>query len=144
MPFLPLPGDPEVQSPRPEAIAAAADLAVLSLPNGLASTLVPELLSRGVRVVDLSANDPKWHDVPSSAGRPRRGIGSLAWSPRGRLLAVGLGDGRVELLDLSDLARPRTVAQIVAHAGPVHAIAWSQSGRELIAADGSQIGRAHV
>ena len=70
--------------------------------------------------------------------RSRRGIGSLAWSPRGRLLAVGLGDGRVELLDLSDLARPRTVAQIVAHAGPVHAMAWSRSGRELIAADGSR------
>jgi N-acetyl-gamma-glutamyl-phosphate reductase len=56
VPFLPLAGDPEVQSPQPEAIAAAADLAVLSLPNGLASNLVPELLERGVRVVDLSAD----------------------------------------------------------------------------------------
>jgi N-acetyl-gamma-glutamyl-phosphate reductase len=55
-PFLPLPGDPVVQSPEPEAIAAAADLAVLSLPNGLASTLVPPLLERGVKVVDLSAD----------------------------------------------------------------------------------------
>ncbi|MFN9695032.1 MAG: N-acetyl-gamma-glutamyl-phosphate reductase [Synechococcaceae cyanobacterium] len=55
-PFLPRGGDPEVQPPDPAAIAAAADLAVLSLPNGLASSLVPELLSRGVRVVDLSAD----------------------------------------------------------------------------------------
>ncbi len=55
-PFLPLPGDPLVQSPDPEAIAAAADFAVLSLPNGLAAQLVPPLLERGVRVVDLSAD----------------------------------------------------------------------------------------
>jgi N-acetyl-gamma-glutamyl-phosphate reductase len=55
-PFLPLPGDPVVQSPDPEAIAAAADFAVLSLPNGLAAQLVPALLERGVRVVDLSAD----------------------------------------------------------------------------------------
>jgi N-acetyl-gamma-glutamyl-phosphate reductase len=55
-PFLPLPGDPLVQSPDPEAIAAAADLAVLSLPNGLAAQLVPPLLELGVKVVDLSAD----------------------------------------------------------------------------------------
>jgi N-acetyl-gamma-glutamyl-phosphate reductase len=55
-PFLPLPGDPIVQVPDPDTIAAAADLVVLSLPNGLASSLVPELLERGVRVVDLSAD----------------------------------------------------------------------------------------
>jgi len=55
-PFLPLPGDPLVSTPDPDAIAAAADFAVLSLPSGLASTLVPGLLERGVRVVDLSAD----------------------------------------------------------------------------------------
>ena len=55
-PFLPLPGDPVVQTPDPEAIAAAADFAVLSLPNGLAAQMVPPLLERGVRVVDLSAD----------------------------------------------------------------------------------------
>ena len=40
VPFLPLAGDP----------------VVLSLPNGLAAQLVPALLERGVRVVDLSAD----------------------------------------------------------------------------------------
>ncbi len=55
-PFLPLPDDPVVQVPEPDAIAAAADFAVLSLPSGLASQLVPALLERGVRVVDLSAD----------------------------------------------------------------------------------------
>ncbi len=37
VPFLPLQDDLVVRSPDPEAIAAAADLAVLSLPNGLAA-----------------------------------------------------------------------------------------------------------
>ncbi len=73
-PFLPLPGDPVVQSPDPQAIAAAADLAVLSLPNGLASTLVPPLLERGVKVVDLSADYrysslDQWKEVYASEAR---------------------------------------------------------------------------
>ena len=55
-PFLPLAGDPVVQSPDPDAIAAQADLVVLSLPNGLAARLVPPLLERGLKVVDLSAD----------------------------------------------------------------------------------------
>jgi N-acetyl-gamma-glutamyl-phosphate reductase len=54
--FLPLPDDPIVQPPDPDQIAAQADFAVLSLPNGLASDLVPALLERNVRVVDLSAD----------------------------------------------------------------------------------------
>jgi N-acetyl-gamma-glutamyl-phosphate reductase len=56
VPFLPLERDLVVQSPDAEAIAAAADLAVLSLPNGLAAGLAPALLERGVKVVDLSAD----------------------------------------------------------------------------------------
>ena len=55
-PFLQLPDDPLIQSADPETISANADFAVLSLPNGLASRLVPELLRLNVRVVDLSAD----------------------------------------------------------------------------------------
>ncbi|KZR89635.1 N-acetyl-gamma-glutamyl-phosphate reductase [Synechococcus sp. MIT S9508] len=54
--FLTLCDDLTVESPDPDRIAAAADFAVLSLPNGLASQLVPPLLDKGVRVVDLSAD----------------------------------------------------------------------------------------
>lgn len=73
-PFLPLPGDPLVQSPDPGAIAAAADFAVLSLPNGLAAQLVPPLLERGVRVVDLSADYryrslARWQEVYATEAR---------------------------------------------------------------------------
>ena len=73
-PFLPLPGDPVVQSPDPDAIAAVADLAVLSLPNGLAAQLVPPLLERGVKVVDLSADYryrslTQWQEVYATEAR---------------------------------------------------------------------------
>jgi N-acetyl-gamma-glutamyl-phosphate reductase len=75
-PFLTVPGDPVVQTPDPDAIAAAADLAVLSLPNGLAAGLAPALLERGVRVVDLSADYryrslERWQDVYASEARER-------------------------------------------------------------------------
>ncbi len=73
-PFLPLPADPVVQTPDPDAIAAAADWAVLSLPNGLAAQLVPPLLERGVRVVDLSADYryrslAQWQEVYAAEAR---------------------------------------------------------------------------
>ena len=55
-PFLDPGPDLRVAQPDPDAIAAAADLVVLSLPNGRASTMAPALLERGLRVVDLSAD----------------------------------------------------------------------------------------
>ncbi|KEF43537.1 MAG: N-acetyl-gamma-glutamyl-phosphate reductase [Cyanobium sp. CACIAM 14] len=74
VPFLPLADDLVVRSPEPEAIAAAADLAVLSLPNGLAAQLVPDLLRLGVKVVDLSADYryrslAQWEEVYASEAR---------------------------------------------------------------------------
>jgi N-acetyl-gamma-glutamyl-phosphate reductase len=74
VPFLPLPGDPVVRACDPEAIAAAADLAVLSLPNGLASRLAPALVEKGVKVVDLSADYryrslDRWKEVYGAEAR---------------------------------------------------------------------------
>jgi N-acetyl-gamma-glutamyl-phosphate reductase len=74
VPFLPLAGDPVVRTPDPDEIAVAADLAVLSLPNGLAASLAPELLSRGVKVVDLSADYryrslAQWQEVYAAEAR---------------------------------------------------------------------------
>ena len=54
--FLPLPDDPRIESADPDRIAEAADFAVLSLPNGLACQMAPQLIERGVKVVDLSAD----------------------------------------------------------------------------------------
>ncbi|MFM8526150.1 MAG: N-acetyl-gamma-glutamyl-phosphate reductase [Cyanobacteriota bacterium] len=85
VPFLPLAGDPIIQTPDPEAIAAAADLVVLSLPNGLAARLVPDLLVRGLKVVDLSADYryrslDQWREVYVTEARehPRDDAGLCA------------------------------------------------------------------
>ena len=43
--FLPLPDDPLVESADPDRIAEVADFAVLSLPNGLACRMAPELIA---------------------------------------------------------------------------------------------------
>ncbi|GCE65428.1 N-acetyl-gamma-glutamyl-phosphate reductase [cyanobiont of Ornithocercus magnificus] len=56
VPSLPLPGNPVVDQMDVDRIAESADFAVLGLPSGLASQIVPGLLNRGVRVVDLSAD----------------------------------------------------------------------------------------
>jgi N-acetyl-gamma-glutamyl-phosphate reductase len=83
VPFLPLSQDLVIRRPEPEAIAAAADLAVLSLPNGLAAGMVPELIDRGVKVVDLSADYryrslDQWKEVyASEAASHRRDDGAL-------------------------------------------------------------------
>tara|TARA_B100000029_G_scaffold434068_1_gene447226 strand:+ start:781 stop:1887 length:1107 start_codon:yes stop_codon:yes gene_type:complete len=55
-PFLPLDQEACIEKPEPDQIASSADYALLSLPNGLASQLVPQLLDRNVRVLDLSAD----------------------------------------------------------------------------------------
>ncbi len=105
VPFLPLPRDLVVHSPDPDAIAAAADLAVLSLPNGLASQLVPPLLERGVRVVDLSADYrysslAQWSEVYGAEARqfPRNDsalceeavYGLVEWQSAERIAAARL------------------------------------------------------
>lgn len=69
--------DLHVAHPEPDTIAAAADLVVLSLPNGRASTLAPALLERGLRVVDLSADYrftclEDWNQVYGSHGAVER------------------------------------------------------------------------
>ena len=55
-PFLPLQQNQVIENPDPELISKNADFAILSLPNGLASKLVPKLLDKNVRVLDLSAD----------------------------------------------------------------------------------------
>ena len=47
--------------PEPDAIAAAADVAFLAVPHTASLALTPELLARGVNVIDLSA-DYRLHD----------------------------------------------------------------------------------
>ena len=81
-PFLETGPDLHVAQPDPDAIAAAADLVVLSLPNGRASALVPSLLERDLRVVDLSADyrfthPEEWRQVYGGQGTAERTDGDL-------------------------------------------------------------------
>ncbi len=55
-PFLKLPGNPIIHKTDLDHIADVSDFAVFSLPNGVASSLIPELIKRNIRVVDLSAD----------------------------------------------------------------------------------------
>ncbi len=48
--------DLKIESIDPEVIAQRAQVVFLALPNGLASQIVPTLLARGCRVLDLSAD----------------------------------------------------------------------------------------
>jgi N-acetyl-gamma-glutamyl-phosphate reductase len=45
----------------PAALAADSDMVILSLPSGKAMALVPELLERGIRIIDVAA-DFRLHD----------------------------------------------------------------------------------
>ena len=55
-PFIYLDNDPYIEEISVDNISKNADAALLCLPNGLSSTLTRELLDRGVKVVDLSAD----------------------------------------------------------------------------------------
>ena len=55
-PYLSLKEDMEIQKTNIQEIKQQADFVILSLPNGLASQLVPQLLEQNLRVIDLSAD----------------------------------------------------------------------------------------
>ncbi len=54
--FLQLEENPLIEAPDPKKIAASADFVILSLPNGISAQLVPDLLERNLRIIDLSAD----------------------------------------------------------------------------------------
>ena len=55
-PYLPLEKDLIIEIPDPKEVAKKAENVILSLPNGLASQLVPQLLKNNLRIIDLSAD----------------------------------------------------------------------------------------
>lgn len=70
----------------------------------------------------------------------QQGMYSLAFSPDGKLLAVG--DGRHNVL-VWDVLRGKLLHHLSGHANVVTALAWSQDGKTVIAASTS-LGRGHV
>ena len=55
-PFLSIDSDLTINTISAELISDNADIALLSLPNGISSTITPKLLKKGTKVIDLSAD----------------------------------------------------------------------------------------
>ena len=55
-PFLTIDNNPFIESLSIEAISKSSNIAILSLPNGISSTITPSLINKGLKVIDLSAD----------------------------------------------------------------------------------------
>jgi len=55
-PFLTIDNNPFVESLSIDAISQSSNVAILSLPNGISSTITPSLIKKGLKVIDLSAD----------------------------------------------------------------------------------------
>ena len=55
-PYIKLHNNPLIQEISINKISDSSDIALLCLPNGLSSTITPNLLKKGIKVIDLSAD----------------------------------------------------------------------------------------
>ncbi len=55
-PFLTIDNNPFIEKLSIDAISKSSNVAILSLPNGISSTITPSLLKKGLKVIDLSAD----------------------------------------------------------------------------------------
>tara|TARA_B100000212_G_scaffold342105_1_gene327629 strand:- start:265 stop:1320 length:1056 start_codon:yes stop_codon:yes gene_type:complete len=67
-PFIKIKNDLYIENISTQLILEKSDIAILSLPNGLSSTITPKLISKGIKVIDLSADYryrslDKWKEV---------------------------------------------------------------------------------
>jgi len=117
-PFLRGAVEGTLQAPEPAAIAAAADIVLSALPHGAAAPLVADIVRRGRRVIDLSADfrlhDPRvyarWygeHPAPELLAEAVYGLPEIhrAQLPDARLVAAPGCYPTGALLGLLPLAR---------------------------------------
>ena len=55
-PFMTIENDLSIENFSTKSIIASCDIAILCLPNGLSSSITPELIDKGLKVIDLSAD----------------------------------------------------------------------------------------
>ena len=55
-PFLTIENNPLIENLSIDAISQSSNVAILSLPNGISSTITPSLIKKGLKVIDLSAD----------------------------------------------------------------------------------------
>ena len=67
-PFINIENDLTIEKYSLQRILESSEIAILSLPNGLSSTITPELVNNGIKVIDLSADYrykslDKWKEI---------------------------------------------------------------------------------
>ena len=67
-PFITIENDLTIEKYSRQRILESSDVAILSLPSGLSSTITPELIDNGIKVIDLSADYrykslDKWKEI---------------------------------------------------------------------------------
>ena len=67
-PFINIENDITIEKYSLQRIIETSDIAILSLPNGVSSTMTPELINNGIKVIDLSADYrykalDKWKEI---------------------------------------------------------------------------------
>jgi len=67
-PFINIHNDLTIEKYSHKRVLESSDVAILSLPNGLSSTITPELINNGIKVIDLSADYrykslDKWKEI---------------------------------------------------------------------------------
>ena len=106
----------------PDTVASAAPD---SWQPGPAENVLPGLIARPAKRPGVD----RWQ---LETRLPRSEIGALAFSPDGRLLALGTNHGLVRVYDAQTR---KLVKLLVDHTKPVNAIAWKQDGSQLASAD---------
>ena len=113
----------DVQSPDPKRVYRSAQSWVEAVRWGRASNLVAGACFQAVYLWDVRRQ---------RSVRKLRGfiesVECLDWSPHDGYLAVGDDAGRVQVLDG---VSGRVMRTIQAHAGTMHALAWSPDGRQI-------------
>ncbi len=77
-------------------------------------------------------------DMPQRIQVSRSAIRSLAWSPDGKFLAVGSGDGVLSIWQPTQHQKP-LLTMTVQQNTPLHSITWAPRGNQLAVSAGNQI-----
>lgn len=120
---------------RPGATAFAPDGTVLAVADETGEVTLHGIAdpTRPVRLgaVPTARRQPAGRELPARA--------TLAFTPDGRLLAVGTGDAEPSIWDVADPRRPRPVARLRGHAADVTALAISADGALLATGDAAGV-----